>query len=136
MVEGTNTFAAPANTTLNPQTNYFISVNEATPTRTWYERTSSDGTTYFIYVYEGTPVGERAVYEFTGRGEQSGADGWSIDDRGTCKTLLDQEPDPPQGTGLGAIGNDFWLERRFVPPSEEPDRGVGFCFGLVFGVRA
>ena len=58
------------------------------------------------------------------------------DDRGTCKTLLDQEPDPRQGTGLGAIGNDFWLERRFVPPSEEPDRGVGFCFGLVFGVRA
>ena len=56
--------------------------------------------------------------------------------RGTCKTLLDQEPDPRQGTGLGAIGNDFWLERRFVPPSEEPDRGVGFCFGLVFGVRA
>ena len=55
---------------------------------------------------------------------------------GTCKTLLDREPDPPQGTGLGAIGNDFWLERRFVPPSEEPDRGVGFCFGLVFGVRA
>ena len=57
-------------------------------------------------------------------------------DGGTCKTLLDREPDPPQGTGLGAIGNDFWLERRFVPPSEEPDRGVGFCFGLVFGVRA
>ena len=53
-----------------------------------------------------------------------------------AKTLLDQDPDPPQGTGLGAIGNDFWLERRFVPPSEEPDRGVGFCFGLVFGVRA
>ena len=56
--------------------------------------------------------------------------------RGTCKTLSDQDPDPPQGTGLGAIGNDFWLERRFVPPTEEPDRGVGFCFGLVFGVRA
>ena len=55
---------------------------------------------------------------------------------GTCKTLLDQEPDPRRGTGLGAIGNDFWLERRFVPPSEEPDRGVGFCFGLVFGVQA
>ena len=38
LVDGVNTFAAPANTTLNPQTNYFITVNEATPTRTCYER--------------------------------------------------------------------------------------------------
>ena len=53
LVDGVNTFAAPANTTLNPQTNYFITVNEATPTRTCYERTSSDGTTYFICEYEG-----------------------------------------------------------------------------------
>ena len=91
LVDGVNTFAAPANTTLNPQTNYFITVNEATPTRTCYERTSSDGTTYFICEYEGTPDGERAVYEFTGRREQSGADGWSIDDKRLYKNYLSQD---------------------------------------------
>ena len=91
LVDGVNTFAAPANTTLNPQTNYFITVNEATPTRTCYERPSSDGTTYFICEYEGTPDGERAVYEFTGRREQSGADGWSIDDKRLYKNYLSQD---------------------------------------------
>ena len=39
LVDGVNTFAAPANTTLNPQTNYFITVNEATPPRRrWHRR--------------------------------------------------------------------------------------------------
>ena len=90
LVDGVNTFAAPANTTLNPQTNYFITVNEATPTRTCYE---SDEKTYFICEYEGTPDGERAVYEFTGRREQSGADGWSIDDKRLYKNYLSQDWD-------------------------------------------
>ena len=97
MVEGTNTFAAPANTTLNPQTNYFITVNEATPTRTCYERplTLISDQTIFC-VYEGTPVDQRAVYvravyEFTGRREQSGADGWSIDDKRLYKNYLGQD---------------------------------------------
>ena len=99
MVEGTNTFAAPANTTLNPQTNYFITVNEATPTRTCYERPRpliSDQTIFCVY--EGTPVDQRAVYvravyEFTGRREQSGADGWSIDDKRLYKNYLGQDWD-------------------------------------------
>ena len=30
--------------------------------------------------------------------------------RGSCKTLLDQEPDLPQGTAFGAIGSDCWLD--------------------------
>ena len=97
LVDGVNTFAAPANTTLNPQTNYFITVNEATPTRTCYERplTLISDQTIFC-VYEGTPVDQRAVYvravyEFTGRREQSGADGWSIDDKRLYKNYLSQD---------------------------------------------
>ena len=92
LVDGVNTFAAPANTTLNPQTNYFITVNEATPTRTCYERPPtliSDQTIFCMY--EGTPVDQRAVYEFTGRREQSGADGWSIDDKRLYKNHLSQD---------------------------------------------
>ena len=97
LVDGVNTFAAPANTTLNPQTNYFITVNEATPTRTCYERPLtliSDQTIFCMY--EGTPVDQRAVYvravyEFTGRREQSGADGWSIDDKRLYKNYLSQD---------------------------------------------
>ena len=99
LVDGVNTFAAPANTTLNPQTNYFITVNEATPTRTCYERplTLISDQTIFC-VYEGTPVDQRAVYvravyEFTGRREQSGADGWSIDDKRLYKNYLSQDWD-------------------------------------------
>ena len=99
LVDGVNTFAAPANTTLNPQTNYFISVNEATPTRTCYERplTLTSGQRIFCE-YEGTPVDQqavyvRAVYEFTGRREQSGADGWSIDDKRLYKNYLSQDWD-------------------------------------------
>ncbi len=68
LVDGVNTFAAPANTTLNPQTNYFITVNEATP-----PPTGAPGVPFV--------AGPRAVYELTGRREQSGADGWSIDDK-------------------------------------------------------
>ena len=97
LVDGVNTFAAPANTTLNPQTNYFITVNEATPTRTCYERpiTLISDQTIFCE-YEGTPVDQRAVYvravyEFTGRREQSGADGWSIDDKRLYKNYLSQD---------------------------------------------
>ena len=67
LVEGVNTFAAPPNTTLNPRTNYFITVNEL------------------------TPDGERAVYEFTGRGGRSGTDGWSIDDKRLFKNHLSQD---------------------------------------------
>ena len=97
LVDGVNTFAAPANTTLNPQTNYFITVNEATPTRTCYERPLTSDQTIFC-VYEGTPVDQRAVYvravyEFTGRREQSGADGWSIDDKRLYKNYLSQDWD-------------------------------------------
>ena len=99
LVDGVNTFAAPANTTLNPQTNYFITVNEATPTRTCYERplTLISDQTIFC-VYEGTPVDQRAVYvravyEFTGRREQSGADGWSIDDKRLYKNYPSQDWD-------------------------------------------
>ena len=55
---------------------------------------------------------------------------------GSCKTLVDREPDPPQSTGLVAIGNDCRLERRFVSPSGDPARAIGNCFGLVFAVRA
>ena len=79
LVDGVNTFAAPANTILNPQTNYFVTVNEATPPPT------------------GAPVGvpfvagPRAVYELTGSREQSGADGWSIDDKRLYKNHLSQE---------------------------------------------
>ena len=97
LVDGVNTFAAPANTTLNPQTNYFITVNEATPTRTCYERPPSLTSAQVIFCeYEGTPVDQqavyvRAVYEFTGRREQSGADGWSIDDKRLFKKHLSQE---------------------------------------------
>ena len=78
LVDGVNTFAAPANTTLNPQTNYFITVNEATPPPTGRP---------------GVPFapGPRAVYEFTGRREQSGADGWSIDDKRLYKNHLNQD---------------------------------------------
>ena len=99
LVDGVNTFAAPANTTLNPQTNYFITVNEATPTRTCYQRplTLTSAQTIFCE-YEGTPVDQRAVYvravyEFTGRREQSGADGWSIDDKRLYKNYLSQDWD-------------------------------------------
>ena len=47
-------------------------------------------------MYEGTPVDQRAVYvravyEFTGRREQSGADGWSIDDKRLYKNYLSQD---------------------------------------------
>ena len=99
LVDGVNTFAAPANTTLNPQTNYFITVNEATPTRTCYERPPTQISAQTIFcVYEGTPVDQRAVYvravyEFTGRREQSGADGWSIDDKRLYKNYLGQDWD-------------------------------------------
>ena len=77
-MEGTNTFAAPPNTTLNPQTNYFVTVNEATPPPTGRP---------------GVPFapGPRAVYELTGSREQSGADGWSIDDKRLYKNHLSQE---------------------------------------------
>ena len=99
LVDGVNTFAAPANTTLNPQTNYFITVNEATPTRTCYEGplTLTIGQRIFC-VYERTPVDQRAVYvravyEFTGRREQSGADSWSIDDKRLYKNYLSQDWD-------------------------------------------
>ena len=73
LVDGVNTFAAPANTTLNPRTNYFITVNETLPA--------------------GVPftVSQRAVYEFTGRGEQSGTDGWRIDDKLLFKNHLSQD---------------------------------------------
>ena len=97
LVDGVNTFAAPANTTLNPQTNYFITVNEATPTRTCYERPLTLISEQTIFCeYEGTPVDQRAVYvravyEFTGRREQSGADGWSIDDKRLYKNYLSQD---------------------------------------------
>ena len=97
LVDGVNTFAAPANTTLNPQTNYFITVNEATPTRTCYERPITLISEQTIFCeYEGTPVDQRAVYvravyEFTGRREQSGADGWSIDDKRLYKNYLSQD---------------------------------------------
>ena len=79
LVDGVNTFAAPANTTLNPQTNYFITVNEATPPPTGAP--------------EGVPFapGPRAVYELTGSREQSGADGWSIEDKRLYKNHLSQE---------------------------------------------
>ena len=100
LVDGVNTFAAPANTTLNPQTNYFITVNEATPTITCYQRPLRPLTSYqtIFCVYEGTPVDQRAVYvravyEFTGRREQSGADGWSIDDKRLYKNYLSQDWD-------------------------------------------
>ena len=78
LVDGVNTFAAPANTTLNPQTNYFITVNEATP-----PPTGAPGVPFV--------AGPRAVYELTGRREQSGADGWSIDDKRLFKNHLSQE---------------------------------------------
>ena len=79
LVDGVNTFAAPANTTLNPQTNYFVTVNEATPPPTGAP--------------EGVPFapGPRAVYELTGSREQSGADGWSINDKRLYKNHLSQE---------------------------------------------
>ena len=100
LVDGVNTFAAPANTTLNPQTNYFITVNEATPTITCYQRPLRPLTSYqtIFCVYEGTPVDQRAVYvravyELTGRREQSGADGWSIDDKRLYKNYLSQDWD-------------------------------------------
>ena len=113
LVDGVNTFAAPANTTLNPQTNYFITVNEATPTRTCYE---SDEKTYFICEYEGTPDGERAVYEFTGRREQSGADGWSIDDKRLYKKHLSQD----WSTSDGSVAKSGWL----VTCLRDLERGV------------
>ncbi len=78
LVDGVNTFAAPANTTLNPQTNYFITVNEATPPPT--------GAPAVPFV-----PGPRAVYELTGSREQSGADGWSIKDKRLYKNHLSQE---------------------------------------------
>ena len=78
LVDGVNTFAAPANTTLNPQTNYFITVNEATP-----PPTGAPG--------EPFAPGPRAVYELTGSREQSGADGWSIEDKRLYKNHLSQE---------------------------------------------
>ena len=100
LVDGVNTFAAPANTTLNPQTNYFITVNEATPTITCYQRPLRPLTSYqtIFCEYEGTPVDQRAVYvravyELTGRREQSGADGWSIDDKRLYKNYLSQDWD-------------------------------------------
>ena len=77
-MDGVNTFAAPANTTLNPQTNYFITVNEATP-----PPTGAPG--------EPFAPGPRAVYELTGSREQSGADGWSIEDKRLYKNHLSQE---------------------------------------------
>ena len=78
LVDGVNTFAAPANTTLNPQTNYFITVNEATP-----PPTGAPG--------EPFAPGPRAVYELTDSREQSGADGWSIEDKRLYKNHLSQE---------------------------------------------
>ena len=78
LVDGVNTFAAPANTTLNPQTNYFITVNEATP-----PPTGAPG--------EPFAPGPRAVYELTGSREQSGSDGWSIEDKRLYKNHLSQE---------------------------------------------
>ena len=78
LVDGVNTFAAPANTTLNPQTSYFITVNEATP-----PPTGAPGVPF--------APGPRAVYELTGSREQSGADGWSIDDKRLYKNHLSQE---------------------------------------------
>ena len=66
LVEGTNTFTAPANTTLVPQTNYFIAVNEV------------------------TDFNDRAVYEFTTQSGQSGVDGWSINDNLSFKNLSSQ----------------------------------------------
>ena len=78
LVDGVNTFAAPANTILNPQTNYFVTVNEATP-----PPTGAPGVPFV--------AGPRAVYELTGRREQSGADGWSIDDKRLFKNHLSQE---------------------------------------------
>ena len=78
LVDGVNTFAAPANTILNPQTNYFVTVNEATP-----PPTGGPGVPYV--------AGPRAVYELTGSREQSGADGWSIDDKRLFKNHLSQE---------------------------------------------
>ena len=75
LADGVNTFAAPPNTTLNPGTNYFITVNEATPAPPPLIEA----------------VNQRAVYEFTGRREQSGADGWSIDDKRLYKNYLSQE---------------------------------------------
>ena len=78
LVDGVNTFAAPANTTLSPQTNYFITVNEATP-----PPTGAPGVPFV--------AGPRAVYELTGRREQSGADGWSIDDKRLYKNHLSQD---------------------------------------------
>ena len=78
LVDGVNTFAAPANTILNPQTNYFVTVNEATP-----PPTGAPGVPFV--------AGPRAVYELTGSREQSGADGWSIDDKRLFKNHLSQE---------------------------------------------
>ena len=78
LVDGVNTFAAPANTILNPQTNYFVTVNEATP-----PPIGGPGVPHV--------AGPRAVYEFTGRREQSGADGWSIDDKRLYKNHLSQD---------------------------------------------
>ena len=78
LADGVNTFAAPANTILNPQTNYFVTVNEATP-----PPTGAPGVPYV--------AGPRAVYELTGSREQSGADGWSIDDKRLFKNHLSQE---------------------------------------------
>ena len=75
LVDGVNTFAAPANTILNPQTNYFVTVNEATP-----PPTGAPGVPFV--------AGPRAVYELTGSREQSGADGWSIDDKRLFKNHL------------------------------------------------
>ena len=79
LVDGVNTFAAPANTTLNPRTNYFITVNEILP-----PPTGAPGGVPFV-------AGPRAVYEFTGRGEQSGTDGWRIDDKLLFKNHLSQD---------------------------------------------
>ena len=79
LVDGVNTFAAPANTTLNPRTNYFITVNEILP-----PPTGAPGGVPFV-------AGPRAVYEFTGRGEQSGTDGWRIDDKRLFKNHLSQD---------------------------------------------
>ena len=78
LVDGVNTFAAPANTILNPQTNYFVTVNEATP-----PPIGGPGVPHV--------AGPRAVYEFTGRREQSGADGWSIDNKRLYKNHLSQD---------------------------------------------
>ena len=69
LVEGINTFAAPANTTLDPETNYFISVNEATPGCRVVEDPDSYGNYILLCSGEGTPVYHRAVYQDTGRRE-------------------------------------------------------------------